>query len=112
LKLACAWRTFLTIALHKPGKSDYTVPGVYRPIAVGKAIEPVPTEWLSGFAEANGLLSSNQFGGRPGRCTVNALLQITQKIKDAWRVGKVASALLMDVLQVFPPSATPTSSTA
>jgi hypothetical protein len=101
-----SWRVFLTVTLRKPGKSDYTIPGAYRPIAeeesFGKVIESVLTEWLSGFAEANGLLSPNQFGGRPGRCTVDALLLLTQRIKDAWRVGKVASALLMDISQAFP----------
>jgi hypothetical protein len=101
-----SWRVFLTVTLRKPGKSDYTIPGAYRPIAeeesFGKVIESVLTEWLSGFAEANGLLSPNQFSGRPSRCTVDALLLLTQRIKDAWRVGKVASALLMDISQAFP----------
>jgi hypothetical protein len=101
-----SWRIFLTVTLRKPGKSDYTVPGAYRPIAeeegLGKVVESVLAEWLSKFAETNGLLSPNQFGGRPGRCTVDALLTLTQKVKDAWRVGKVASALLMDISQAFP----------
>jgi hypothetical protein len=92
--------------IRKPGKSDYTIPGAYRPIAeeegMGKVIESVLTNWLSGFAETEGLLSLNQFGGRPGRSAVDALLLLTQKIKDAWRVGKVASVLLMDISQVFP----------
>ncbi|KAF7354484.1 putative RNA-directed DNA polymerase from transposon X-element [Mycena venus] len=89
-----------------PASCDHTVPGAYCPIAeeegLGKVVESVLAEWLSGFAEANGLLSPNQFGGRPGRCTVDALLTLTQKVKDAWRGGKVASALLMDISQAFP----------
>ncbi|KAF7372603.1 hypothetical protein MVEN_00123200 [Mycena venus] len=101
-----SWRVFLTVTIRKPGKSDYTQPGAHRPIAeeecLGKVIESVVTEWLSGFAERHGLLSPNQFGGRPGRCTVDALLQLVQRIKDAWRVGKVASLLLMDISQAFP----------
>jgi ribonuclease HI len=86
--------------------NETTVPGAHRPIAeeecLGKVVESVLAEWLSGFAEKHGLLSPNQFGGRPGRCTVDALLQLVQRIKDAWRVGKVASLLLMDVSQAFP----------
>jgi hypothetical protein len=47
------------------------------------------------ISEANGLLSLNQFGGRSGRSTVDALLTaLTQRVNDAWRVGKVGSALL------------------
>ncbi|KAJ6478968.1 hypothetical protein C8R45DRAFT_756637, partial [Mycena sanguinolenta] len=49
------WRTFLTVTIRKPGKSDYTVPGAHRPIAqeecLGKVVESVITQWLSGFAE-------------------------------------------------------------
>ena len=101
-----SWKVFITATLRKPGKSDYTVPGAYRPIAeeecLGKILESVITEWLSAFAETSGLLSKNQYGGRPGWCTVDALLVLTQKIKDAWRVGKVASVLLMDISQAFP----------
>ncbi|KAJ7131878.1 hypothetical protein C8R43DRAFT_821488, partial [Mycena crocata] len=62
-----AWRIFITATLRQPGKSDYTVPGAYRPIAeeegLGKILESALADWLSGFAEAHGLLSSNQFGG-------------------------------------------------
>jgi hypothetical protein len=101
-----SWRILLTIGLRKPGKSDYTVPGAHHPIAeeecLGKVIESVMTEWLSGFAERHGLLSPNKFGARSGRCTVDALLLLVQRIRDAWRVGKVASMLLMDVSQAFP----------
>ncbi|KAJ7146690.1 hypothetical protein C8R44DRAFT_592658, partial [Mycena epipterygia] len=28
-----SWKVFITATLRKPGKSDYTVPGAYRPIA-------------------------------------------------------------------------------
>ncbi|KAF7372169.1 hypothetical protein MVEN_00076000 [Mycena venus] len=104
-----SWRVFLTVTIRKPGKSDYTLPGAHRPIAeeecLGKVVESVVTEWLSGLAEKHGLLSPNQFGGRPGRYTVDALLQLVQRVKDAWRVGKVASLLLMDISQAFPSSA-------
>ncbi|KAJ7698372.1 hypothetical protein B0H17DRAFT_856458, partial [Mycena rosella] len=62
-----SWRIFITATLRKPGKSDYTVPGAYRPIAeeegLGKVIESVVADWLSEFAERTGMLSKNQFGG-------------------------------------------------
>ncbi|KAJ7222602.1 hypothetical protein GGX14DRAFT_178766, partial [Mycena pura] len=53
--------------LRKPGKSDYTVPGAFWPIAeevcLGKVVESVLTEWLAGFAETNGLLSRKYIRG-------------------------------------------------
>ncbi|KAJ6504541.1 hypothetical protein DFH09DRAFT_1335176 [Mycena vulgaris] len=59
-----SWRIFLTVALRKPGKSDYSIPGAYRPIAeeecLGKVVESALTDWLSEFAESRGLLSPNQ----------------------------------------------------
>ncbi|KAJ7063797.1 hypothetical protein B0H15DRAFT_794710, partial [Mycena belliarum] len=62
-----SWRVFITATIRKPGKSDYTLPGAHRPIAeeegLGKIIESVLTEWLSGYAEKEGLLSPNQFSG-------------------------------------------------
>jgi hypothetical protein len=101
-----SWCIFITATLRKPGKSDYTAPSAFRPIAeeecLGKVVESVLTDWLSGFAEAKGLLSSRQFGGRPGRSAVDSVLLLTQHIKDVWHVGKVASVLLMDISQAFP----------
>ncbi|KAJ6532304.1 hypothetical protein DFH09DRAFT_806972, partial [Mycena vulgaris] len=61
-----SWRIFITATIRKLGKSNYTVPGAYRPIAeeegLGKVIESVIADWLSGFAETHGLLSPKQFG--------------------------------------------------
>ncbi|KAJ6472101.1 hypothetical protein C8R45DRAFT_836132, partial [Mycena sanguinolenta] len=52
-----SWRIFLTVTLRKPGKSDYTIPGAYRPIVeeegLAKVVESVLTEWLSSFTEAS-----------------------------------------------------------
>ncbi|KAJ7226974.1 hypothetical protein GGX14DRAFT_306778, partial [Mycena pura] len=61
-----SWRVFITATLRKLGKSDYTVPGAFHPIAeeecMGKVVESVLTDWLSSFAEAKELLSPRQFG--------------------------------------------------
>ncbi|KAJ6592345.1 hypothetical protein B0H19DRAFT_846472, partial [Mycena capillaripes] len=74
----------ITATIRKLGKNDYTVPGAYCPIAeaegMGKVAKSVLADWLSGFAESEGLLSPNQFGGRPGQSAVDALLLLTQRI--------------------------------
>ncbi|KAJ7708266.1 hypothetical protein B0H17DRAFT_917130, partial [Mycena rosella] len=62
-----SWKLFITATLRKPGKSDYTVPGAFRPITeeecLSKIIESVLADWLSELVENKELLSRNQFGG-------------------------------------------------
>lgn len=100
------WLIFTTITLRKPGKDDYTIPKAYRPIALeatlGKVIESVMAKRLAHLAELHNLLPATHFGGRPGRTTADALMMLTQNIKDAWRRGKVASVLFLDISQAFP----------
>lgn len=100
------WRRYNTVTLRKPGKGDYTVPKAYRPVALedtlGKVLESVIAVRVAALAEEYDLLPAHQFGGRPGRTTSDAILFITQKIKDAWRTGRIASVLLMDISQAFP----------
>lgn len=100
------WLSLLTIVLRKPGKPAYNVSKAYRPIGlldtIGKLFSTLITLDLSFLAEKHQLLPPTQFGGRPGRCTTDAMHLIIQKIKDAWRAGKVATALFLDIQAVFP----------
>ena len=48
------------------------------------------------------MLPPAQFRGCLGCNTTNTVLFITHKIKDAWRQGKVAAALFLDVQGAFP----------
>ena len=48
------------------------------------------------------MLPPSQFGGRPGRNTTDAMLLVSHKIKEAWRKGKSAAALFLDVQGAFP----------
>ena len=57
---------------------------------------------LSYLAEKHNLLPPNQFSGRPGRCTTDAMHLIAQKIKDTWRAKKVALILFLDIQAAFP----------
>lgn len=60
-----------TIVLKKPRKEDYLLAESYRPIALlnmlGKALETIFARRLSGLAEANNLLPSQQVGARRNR---------------------------------------------
>lgn len=100
------WREWHTVVLRKPGRADYSQPKSYRPIAlystVGKLLTKVVTEDIAYISERYGALPLKHFGGRPGRTTTDSLFLVTQRIKDAWRVGKVASVLFLDIEGAFP----------
>ncbi|KAF7354515.1 RNA-directed DNA polymerase from transposon X-element [Mycena venus] len=100
------WNELRVLVLRKPGKASYTEPGAHRPIALTKGL---PRLWygcktLQCVAEAElaGILPKNQFGACPGRSTTDALHKVVKVIKDAWREGKVATVLCMDVKGAFP----------
>ena len=83
------WLIILTIVLHKGGKPTYNIAKAYCPIGLldtlGKLFSVLVSGDLLYLAEKHGLLPPMQFGGRPGRCTTDAMHLIVQKIKDAWR---------------------------
>lgn len=100
------WRVFDTVVLRKPGKPSYSVPKAYRPVAllntIPKLLAAIIAEDISYMAEKFDLLPSTHFGGRPGRNTSDQLQYIVSIIKDAWKKGKVASVLYLDVAGAFP----------
>jgi len=54
------------------------------------------------LTEKHQLLPKNHFGGRPGRTTTDAMHLLTLRIKAAWRAGKVAAVLFLDIKGAFP----------
>lgn len=104
------WREFTTVVLRKPGKPDYTIPKAYRPIALlnttGKLLTAIIADQLSHLLETNNLLPATHFGGCPGRSMTDSLHLLEATIKNAWRAGKVASALFLDIEGAFPNAVT------
>ena len=100
------WKESITIVLRKPGKPSYEEPKAYRPIALlntlGKLFSSIVADDLSHFCETRNVFPSNQFSGRPSRCTSDSMLLLAHKIKDAWRQKKVASVLFLDIQGAFP----------
>jgi len=94
------------LVLRKPGKPAYDVTKAYRPIGlfdtIGKLLSTLIADDLSFLAETHNMLSSGQFGGRHGRNTTDVMHMVTSRVKDAWRAGKVATALFLDVQGTFP----------
>ena len=100
------WKHFTTVVLHKPRKPNYSVPKAYRPIALmnttAKLFTSLLANFLSHLCESRNLLPASQFGAHPGRMITDSLHLLTYKVKEAWRNGKVASALFLDVQGAFP----------
>lgn len=104
------WREFDTVVLRKPGKPSYETPKAYRPIALlstlAKVLTAIVAEDIGRLAELHQLLPKSHFGGRPGRSTADAVHYLVQRIKEAWREGKVVSVLFLDVEGAFPNAVT------
>ena len=100
------WKKFGTVVLRKPGKPRYDTPKAYRPIALlntmWKVITAIVAKHLTYVTEKHQLLPANHFGGRPGRTTSDAMHLLTNRIKSAWRAGKVVSVLFLDIEGAFP----------
>ena len=104
------WKTSDTIVLRKPGKTDYTTAKAHRPIALLNCMSKILSRCVADIlvyqAETNSLLADFQFGGRAGRTTTDSIHLVTKTVRDAWRRGKVASVLFLDIKSAFP-AATP-----
>jgi hypothetical protein len=102
-----AFRKAVTVVLKKPGKSDYSNPGAYRPIALldtlGKVLEAIVAKRISSLTERYCLLPDSQYGARPGRSTETALLSLVEQVRAAWERDSrcVVSLLSMDIAKAF-----------
>jgi Reverse transcriptase (RNA-dependent DNA polymerase) len=98
------------VVLRKPGKPSYEVPKAHWPIAflctMAKVLMAIIAEDISYLVESNSLLLKSHYGGRPGRMTTDAVHTLVDKVKSAWRRGKVVSILFLDVEAAFPNAAT------
>ena len=95
----------ITVVLRKPEKKDYSDPKAYRPIALlntlGKLLESILANRISAIAERYDLLPNTHMGGRRLRSTDHAIHYLLERTSEAWRQGKVASLLLLDVTGAF-----------
>jgi hypothetical protein len=91
----------VTTVLRKPGKSKYTEPKAFRPVAllntIGKALESVVAQRLSYAVERFRLLPKNHLGGRRGISCEHVLQIVVDRITKAWQKGRSVSLLLLDV---------------
>ena len=99
------WKQAQIVVLKKPGKPDYSAPGVYQPISLlntlGKILEAVIARRLSFWAKTYKLLLDTQFRGRPGRNTEQVLLVLANAIDRAWLQSKVVTLIAFDLKGAF-----------
>ena len=98
------WKTSIIIPLLKSGKQKLST-NSYRPIALtsclGKLLERIINNRLRWRLEKNNLLDQNQFGFRPGRSTVDAILRLTEAIYAGFHNKKVTVAVMVDFEAAF-----------
>ena len=91
--------------LRKPGKSNYSDPGAWRPITLlntlGKILETVLARKITDLGERHGLLPRSQMGNRKQRSTETALKLLLEQIHTVWGLKKVASVLSLDIAGAF-----------
>ena len=87
------WKLTETPILKKPGKSDYTLTGAWRPIVLSngyvRLLDSCKTKDLVSMCEKMGILPMNHFGGRLGKATTDLIHLMVKMVKDAWRRGEV-----------------------
>jgi hypothetical protein len=100
-----AFKKSITVSLRKPGKSDYTEPKSYRPVALmntlGKIMDTVLARRIQHISETCELLPHTHMGGRKNLSCEHAIHLLMEKVYKAWRRKKVASLLMLDVSGAF-----------
>ena len=91
------------IPIHKCGSTQDI--NNYRPISLlsifDKIIEKLLHKRLYNFLEEHNILFHNQFGFRKNNSTINALIQITETIKESIDKGKYGCGIFIDLRKAF-----------
>ena len=92
--------------IRKPGKYNYTKLKAHRSISpnrcMGKGVDKVAAEQLTGEAKRCGLLSDGQFESRKGPSAIDAAAIMVDRAHAAWKNGHITGVLLMEIKAAFP----------
>ena len=95
-----------TVIIPKPKKPDYTVPKVWRPIAllscISKTLMGCISKCMQHDAITYNLIHPNQYGGLMGHSALDAGLLLAQCMAQAKAHGLFTSVLAVDIAQFFP----------
>lgn len=98
------WKTATIIPLLKPNKPKDD-PKSYRPVSLtsclGKTLERMVNKRISYHLEETKSLPDCFSGFRPGRCTADAIGDITSSLEEARENGDSAVIILLDIKSAF-----------
>lgn len=98
------WKETEVIMIPKPQK-DTSLASNYRPISltncIAKIAETVVKNQLLNACEKNKLFGEAQSAYRRKRCTTDNLIQLTQKISEAFQWSECVGAVFLDVEKAF-----------
>ena len=99
------WTDSMTSFIKKDGKSDYTLPGAYRPICissyVGKLLERILERRLVLFSLGEGIMDDAQEGFLPHRNTTRYLYKMLASLHEIRRRKLTAMILLIDFEKAY-----------
>ena len=102
-KFTSEWKKANVVPVHKKGNKQ-TLEN-YRPVSLlpicGKAFERLIYNSLFEFFIASELISSNQFGFKPGDSCINQLLSITHEIYKSFDDGYEVIGIFLDISKAF-----------
>jgi hypothetical protein len=73
---------------------------------MAKVLTAIVVKDISYLLKRNSLLPKSHYGGQPGRMTMDMVHYLVDKVKLAWRKGKVVSILFLDMEVALPNAAT------
>lgn len=98
------WKAAIVIPIPKPGK-DPTLSGNYRPISLTcnmcKILEKIVNRRLRWYLDYKNIISSNQFGFRPGHSTTSHLVSIDTYIQEAFANKQHVLAVNLDIEKAY-----------
>ena len=99
------WKSAMTVVIPKPNKPSYSNPRAYRPIQLldcfGKLLKKIVTKRITFNVGKYELVPFEQFSGRSAASCTDAGLSLVHDIELAWKHGKVASFLAIDIKGFF-----------
>jgi ribonuclease HI len=99
-----SWRMAVVIPILKPGK-DPTNPLSYRPIALTncmcKILEKMVNNRLIYYLEKNNCLSKHQSGFRRGRCTIDNIVDLERRVRNAFVKRNHLVAVFFDIEKAY-----------
>jgi hypothetical protein len=99
------WKISCVKVLKKPNKQDYTTAKSYRPISLlsvfAKVLEKLLINRINYYLESKSLLNSRQYGFRPQKSTVDALMNVTNFIEASYDNKGFALLIALDISGAF-----------